>query len=530
MFDTPILQRCKHPVRIPDTLHGGYMYVPCGHCVACRANYRNKWMQRISLECQSSISVLFFTLTYDNNHVPLMTFGDDGFLHSNRTPDDDVDLSLMSTSDYLTLYKSAPRLQLSRYSYDELQFSYVCKSDVQKFFKRLRRRLDYDTRSLLSSVSVENRSFRYFVCSEYGPQTFRAHYHGLLFFKDERVSHAVEKFYFRDSWKLCDVSNMPISKVVSSAPSYVAKYVSCDSKLPDILKLPQFSTFHLASKSPAIGCTSVDYSSMSDKVHDSCLTYDSVNVIPDFGVDHVELPYPAAVLSRFFPKPLAFASMDYNTLISFYSHALSELPNCIKLVASKYHIRDYITVYGVSSKSTYSSHLNDFTDYEFCYGVPQNLHCLRVARSIMLRNHISVHDYVSTLLHCFTLRFSSTLKFYYDVQNFLVSQNVSWLQIAYFCNPDLFIDFKSTWRKMHNCSDMVTYYDILLSSYNVSVSDYYGVDGRLIDGVALKLFDYTLTSYYKSFLDFLHDENIKFDKTRYVNHVINQNSNSYESF
>ena len=70
-------------------------------------------------------------------------------------------------------------------------YSYVNKVDVQKFLKRLRRLIIYDKENLLSSIPVENRKFRYFICSEYGPKTFRAHYHGLLFFPDVRISDAV---------------------------------------------------------------------------------------------------------------------------------------------------------------------------------------------------------------------------------------------------------------------------------------------------------------------------------------------------
>ena len=40
------LQKCSNPVRIVDKLHGGFMYVDCGHCTNCVTNSRNKWAYR----------------------------------------------------------------------------------------------------------------------------------------------------------------------------------------------------------------------------------------------------------------------------------------------------------------------------------------------------------------------------------------------------------------------------------------------------------------------------------------------------
>ena len=44
----------------------------------------------------------------------------------------------------------------------------LVKADLQKYFKRLRK-------------SIEPKKIRYFACGEYGDQTFRPHYHAILF-------------------------------------------------------------------------------------------------------------------------------------------------------------------------------------------------------------------------------------------------------------------------------------------------------------------------------------------------------------
>ena len=67
------LQKCTNMVRLIDKRHGGYMYVPCGHCTNCVTNYRNNLARRLDLEKEGSVSSLFFTLTYDNEHIPTFT-------------------------------------------------------------------------------------------------------------------------------------------------------------------------------------------------------------------------------------------------------------------------------------------------------------------------------------------------------------------------------------------------------------------------------------------------------------------------
>ena len=132
-------------------------------------------------------------------------------------------------------------------------FPVVCREDVQLFIKRLRRRLEYDTHSLLSNLSDDDKTFRYFVCSEYGPNTFRPHYHGLLFFKNKRTAQAVAERYIYESWQLCDRRNLDCQEVFSCASSYVSKYVVSDTRLPFILQVPALATFSLRSTRPAIG-------------------------------------------------------------------------------------------------------------------------------------------------------------------------------------------------------------------------------------------------------------------------------------
>ncbi|UPW41100.1 replication initiator protein [Sigmofec virus UA08Rod_5539] len=108
-----------------------YMTVPCGKCVGCRMEYSRQWANRCMLELEYHDSAYFVTLTYDQYHVPISFYADPetGEAHPSMT---------------------------------------LCPRDVTLFLKRLRK-------------MFSNDRIRYFYCGEYGPSSWRPHYHLILF-------------------------------------------------------------------------------------------------------------------------------------------------------------------------------------------------------------------------------------------------------------------------------------------------------------------------------------------------------------
>lgn len=100
--------------------------VPCGKCEACQHNRTVEWVQRIQDEFQFSRNGVFLTLTYNDENLP----------------------------------------------------QYVNKEDVQKFFKRLRKRCEPS--SIKGLHNSRYRPLRYFLTSEYGPLHNRPHYHAIV--------------------------------------------------------------------------------------------------------------------------------------------------------------------------------------------------------------------------------------------------------------------------------------------------------------------------------------------------------------
>ncbi|WNK14104.1 MAG: replication initiator protein [Microvirus sp.] len=144
------------PTKFPDGL-----LVPCGQCMHCRLLIREQWTMRIIHESQSWDSCIFFTLTYDNDNLP-----ENGSL---------------------------------------------CKPDLQKFFKRIRK-------------YIGGKPIKYFACGEYGENTNRPHYHVIMFGLD----YLYDRKTIKDCWHYCDWSSLgrsPFGDVCQQSIRYVVGYI-----------------------------------------------------------------------------------------------------------------------------------------------------------------------------------------------------------------------------------------------------------------------------------------------------------------
>lgn len=199
---------CFNPVQIDNPYYGTELdfyghkkiFVPCGHCAACIVNNANEWRTRLEIEYDNSETACFVTLTYDDTHLPI-----------------------------------EPR---SSSCGDTLIVPVVRKRDIQLFLKRLRQ-------------EFKGSKIRYFVVSEYGPTTFRPHYHG-LFFGIPRLDNRDMVNMVRLSQKIAEIWNnghVKVDSVTHGRIAYCTKYMSCVTDLPDYLPKP----FRLMSRRPGIG-------------------------------------------------------------------------------------------------------------------------------------------------------------------------------------------------------------------------------------------------------------------------------------
>ena len=224
--------RCLKPRRVRNRYTHDVVVTSCGQCVSCLKAKSNRYVSLCSAMSDVSKSVFFITLTYNPDYLPVVQFR-----ISNNLAD-------VSTSDGTTYYGlPCPMSLTDKHFYDlgmpslsdssflgKGRFGILVKSDLQKFFKRLRKRLSYAFPTLL---------IKYFACGEYGSRTFRPHFH-VVVFCSAPVSATIFAPLVSQSWTYGIVD---VQRVKSSASSYVASYLSASSSLPVFLRLKPFRPF-----------------------------------------------------------------------------------------------------------------------------------------------------------------------------------------------------------------------------------------------------------------------------------------------
>ena len=166
-----------------------YIEIPCGKCIGCRLQQSREWATRIMLESQDHDENWFVTLTYDDDHIPVIDFA--------KSVDEDTG-ELLDTGTLQTL----------------------CKRDLQLFNKRLRKHFKDD-------------KIRFFACGEYGENTARPHYHVIYFdlhikdLKFFKMSRLGDKYYISDTLtRLWGKGHVLLAQLTWESAAYVARYVT----------------------------------------------------------------------------------------------------------------------------------------------------------------------------------------------------------------------------------------------------------------------------------------------------------------
>jgi len=201
------------------------LLVPCGHCAICLSKKRSVWSFRLSYELRSHSHCYFLTLTYSDDN--LHSFG-------------------------------------------------LSKMDIQKFFKRLRKR--------------SGQTLRYFAVGEYGSKTYRPHYH-VIIFSSARLEDHINK-----SWTL---GFAHIGFVTKKSISYVTKYLITTGGAVSGKNPP----FTLMSRKPMLG-----YKYIED-LKEWHASDSSRNFMPDLG--GVRLPMHRGFKEKLKQEGVKFDSYSY---------------------------------------------------------------------------------------------------------------------------------------------------------------------------------------------------------------------------
>lgn len=268
------VDHCQHRSFITNRYNGARIAVDCGQCDYCIHKKAQKASMRVRTAGSAFEYSYFVTLTYDNEHVPLMACkvlhsdyedvvgisGDIHFGHeyhkfipvSEYQCDDNSMLrhiffeqvqgtvpfdreikeyvpvkdnwflSMDAIRSFIYKTQSVDKTDYpasKQYGRDNL-IPFLNYVDVQNYIKRLRKYLYKQLGSY--------ETLHFYAVGEYGPVHFRPHYHILLFTNSEEVSKVL-RYCHDKSWKF-GRSDFQIAR--GGASSYVASYVNSLSSAP----------------------------------------------------------------------------------------------------------------------------------------------------------------------------------------------------------------------------------------------------------------------------------------------------------
>lgn len=268
------VDHCQHRSFITNRYNGARIAVDCGQCDYCIHKRAQKASMRVKTAGSAFKYSYFVTLTYDNEHIPLMSCkvlhsdyedvvgisGDIHFGHeyhkfipvSEYQCDDDSALrhiffeqvqgtvpfdreikEYVPVKDNWFLSMDAIRSFIYKtQSVDKTDYPvseqygrgnlipFLNYVDVQNYIKRLRKYLYKQLGSY--------ETLHFYAVGEYGPVHFRPHYHILLFTNSEEVSKAL-RYCHDKSWKF-GRTDFQIAR--GGASSYVSSYVNSLSSAP----------------------------------------------------------------------------------------------------------------------------------------------------------------------------------------------------------------------------------------------------------------------------------------------------------
>lgn len=282
------LSVCLHPVRLYDRTTRTYRLVPCGMCDVCRNRRASSWVNRLEHESKCWKYTLFFTLTYDERSVPHMILGKD-YIYRDLCTGEFFDTSNLRSSERKFLLKKK-------------RLEYCSVIDVQKFVKRVR--------YYHNSINKHYEPIRYYIAAEYGPTTFRPHYHGLFFFNSEVTAQKIDEV-LSSSWKFGLVDS---SFAKAGAANYVAQYVNSIACLPQIYQFKPFRPFSVFSKSPVIGSL---YHSDEEISKLFSTSSPSVRVVGKNN-RYVDVPLFKYIENRLYPKCFGFSRLSHLARVALY--------------------------------------------------------------------------------------------------------------------------------------------------------------------------------------------------------------------
>lgn len=244
------LTYCLHPTTYYNKYLQEEIVTGCGKCAACLNKRSERLKSLVDLHATAFKFCYYVTLTYNQQNIPFgwlchdeektYLYDEDGVVLSScpRLSDEDLHklyVKVQSKEGHALPYGAIP---------------YLRSHDVRLFLIRLRQRVSckkhrvvkqHDTKKYRLEINKfrTDEKFTYYLIGEYGPETFRPHFHLLFFFNEYCTLQALEH-HLCEAWPYghCDKTLSDLHVV-----NYITNYVTGTSYLPSLYASPSVRPF-----------------------------------------------------------------------------------------------------------------------------------------------------------------------------------------------------------------------------------------------------------------------------------------------
>lgn len=455
------LTSCINPREI--VLNGEKRKVPCGKCEYCKYVRSLARSQRLSYEIQSHKFGIFGTLTYADMFLPKMIYDNNnkGFVVPDHLVGSDV-FALEDSGNFIPFPFMSKRVE--SFVHDRMEkfgyIPYLRKSDVQKFMKRLRINL----KRILKYDKSENEKFQitYACCGEYGPTTFRPHFHFILLFDCEAISKVIFKVIHK-SWPFGSSKSRWLGSEENGG--YISKYLNSNYRLPSLFKVRNICPFFVVSKSHPLGLYSVSQKEIQRLLVTKSPT---ISVFDARKGKSTDLPLWPVLENWFFPKFSGFSCVSRIGKLRLLGFALkSKYFEEFKSEALTYRDDNLKKVFRSPDSWRYDSEILDYFDMylkdvscldplkQFCNCLKSIFYCAnRIKKNMHLYCINSLNEYLDIIEEYYFNKeqYKLSLQMQFE-DNFMSSggslESLRYLDLSCF-NDDLFNEpsFKKVLDKM----------------------------------------------------------------------------------
>lgn len=359
----------------PQTVYNRYLrrtvQVSCGKCLACREARTRKWVARLQQErkCWSYCFELY--LDYNDAYLPSYDFSANGDYLVERQKRFYVkavsdDVLRVPLADLMTDNANVNNYLIERLNSHYTALPHPSVRDIQLFKKRLNK--------YIYELTGKYKSYRYAICAEIGPTTFRPHYHGVVFFNGTELAEKISLFVAK-AWQ--DGSGHSLGHAYAKPDrggtvSYVTKYICRPTDLPSCYSHASLRPFFLTSRNPPIGSLL-----QSDKeVREIFFAANPQRVelqSRDGKTSPVVVPLGDTLENKLFPKCPLYGEISPTLRVELYKSALTNV-----------------------------GFVSDFDEYVF------NITC-RISRFYKLGDVVDGWEFPTSIGHCVPSQFSELI-------------------------------------------------------------------------------------------------------------------------